>query len=224
MAVEVTDKSGNGIADVQVALSGPVDRSGTTARDGSISFRAIRGGTYRLRFEREGYTTLERELVTRAGSPTSVAVALTAAPVKPSPKLPEPAPVTPPPAPAPRPSSRVVEPRSLSIPDFLDKNLIGGEPQRRTQLGCAEGGTASLLQVRDPLTDQQHADADEVIYVVAGAGVVRMRNQDTRLQPGHFTLVPRGTSYGLRRDGRNPLIVLSVLAGPPCNEGTAANR
>jgi mannose-6-phosphate isomerase-like protein (cupin superfamily) len=225
MTVEATDKSGNGIGDVSVGVNGPVDRSGTTGKDGSIAFRSMRAGTYRLRFEREGFTTLERELVTRAGAPVTVSVALTAAPVKPVPKVPEPAPA---PAPAPPPPvrspSRAVEPRSLSIPDFLDTNLIGGEPQRRTLLGCAEGGTTTLLQVRDPLSDQNHADADLVLYVVAGSGTVRVRNQDTRLQPGHFAMVPRGMSYGLRRDGRNPLIVLSVLAGAPCVESGSAGK
>ncbi|MGH9308055.1 MAG: carboxypeptidase regulatory-like domain-containing protein [Vicinamibacterales bacterium] len=212
LTVEVTDKSGNGLADVRVAAAGPVDRSGETGQNGSIAFRSMRGGTYRLRFEHEGFTTLEREFVMR-NQATTVSVALTAAPVKPAP-APEP-----PPAPEPKPerSTRVVEPRSLSLPDFLDKNLIGGEPQKETLLACAEGGTARLLQVRDPL-DEQHADVDEVLYVVAGGGTVRMRNQDTKMSPGHFALVPRGTPHSLRREGRNPLILLSVLAGSPCDE------
>jgi hypothetical protein len=30
-------------------------------------------------------------------------------------------------------------------------------------------------------------------------------------------VVPRGTSYSFTRSGRNPLIVLAVLAGAPCD-------
>ncbi len=213
LTVEVTDKSGNRLADVHVAAAGPVDRSGDTAETGSLAFRSMRAGTYRLRFEHEGFTTLERELVMRSGQPATVSVALTAAPVKAEP-APEPAPA---PEPKPAPSTRVVEPRTLSLPDFLDKNLIGGEPQKTTLVACAEGGTARLLQVRDPI-DEEHAEVDEILYVVAGGGTVRMRNQDTRMNPGHFALVPRGMPHSLRRDGRNPLIVLSVLAGSPCDE------
>jgi mannose-6-phosphate isomerase-like protein (cupin superfamily) len=48
--------------------------------------------------------------------------------------------------------------------------------------------------------------------------VIRIDGQDTRVEPGHFVLVPRTTSHNLRRDGRNPLILLSVRAGAPCNE------
>ncbi|MGH9372126.1 MAG: cupin domain-containing protein [Vicinamibacterales bacterium] len=222
LTVEATDKSGNSLADVEVGVTGPVDRKGTTEQKGAIVFRSMRSGTYRIRFEREGFVTLERELVIRAGQPASVSVALSAAPVKPV-EAPAPAPSHEP-EPAPR-SQRVVEPRTLSLPDFLDENLIGGEePQKVTLLGCAEGGTVRLLQVRDPLTDQQHADVDEILYVVAGGGVVRIRNQDTKVSPGHFALVPRGIPHGIRRDGRNPLILLSIFAGTPCTETAAPEK
>jgi mannose-6-phosphate isomerase-like protein (cupin superfamily) len=221
VTVEVTDKSGNPVEGVSVGADGPVERSGNTGNDGTIVFRSMRPGNYRLRFEREGFTTLERDIVVRAGQPMSVSAALTAAPVTPSPVVPPPV-SEPPPAPA-KPPARNVDPRSLSIPDFLDKNLIGGgEPQKLTLLGCAEGGTARLLQIRDPLSNEQHADVDEILYVVAGAGVLHIRNQDVRLNPGHFVLVPRGIAHGLRREGRNPLITVSVLAGTPCSDLTAS--
>jgi mannose-6-phosphate isomerase-like protein (cupin superfamily) len=219
LTIEVTDKSGNGIGSVQVSSNGPVDRTGTTGQDGSLAFRSMRAGSYRLRFEREGYVTLERDIVLRDRS-DSVSVALTAAPAKPA------APVTlpSPPAPVPQPpaANRAVEPRSLSIPDFLDTNLIGSEPQKQTQLGCAVGGTARLLQVRDPLTDQRQADGDQMLYVVAGSGVIRVRNQDIKAGPGFFAMIPRGIPYGIRREGRNPIILVSVLAGPTCNETAPA--
>jgi len=221
LTVEVTNKSGNPVADVQVSSAGPADRSGMTGQDGALVLRSMRAGTYRLRFEREGFTTLEREVTIRAGQSSTVSVSLTAAPVKPAP-APLPEPVAPPPAA--KSPARAVEPRFLSIPDFLvsDKNLIGGEPQKTTLIACADGGTARLLQVRDPLSDQQHEDVDELLYVVAGAGVIRMRNQDTKMTPGFFVLVPRGIAHSLRREGRNPLIVVSVFAGSPCNESTPA--
>ncbi|MGH9373050.1 MAG: cupin domain-containing protein [Vicinamibacterales bacterium] len=224
LTVEATDMSGNTLAGVGVTVDGPVDREGETAQNGGLVFRSMRSGAYRLRFERDGFTTLERELVIRAGVPATVSVALTAAPVKPSP-APVPAPALPAPATVPATKSgRTVEPRSLSIPDFLDQNLIGGEPQKTTLLACADGGTTRLLQVREPLTEQQHADVDEVLYVVAGSGVVRIRNQDTRMQPGHFALVPRGMPHSIRREGRNPIILLSILAGSPCTESSPPAR
>src|SRR5689334_3177894 len=83
LSVQVTDKSGNGLSNVAVALAGPVDRTGTTAPEGSVASRSMRAGTYRLRFEHEGFITLEREVVLARG-PADVSVALNPAPaVKP---------------------------------------------------------------------------------------------------------------------------------------------
>ena len=220
LAVRVTDRSGNPLEDVAVAVSGPVERAGSTSEDGGIAFKSLRTGTYRLRFERDGFITLEREVVMRA-QPTDVSVALSAAPAKPAPAAPPPvaAPAPPPPS-----STRVVEPRTLSLTDFLDRNLIGGEPQKTTLLGCVDGGTSRLLQVREPFNDQQHADADEVLYVVAGAGIISVRGRDIKAGPGHFMLIPRGVPHSIRRDGRNPVILLSVLSGSPCHDDAAPNR
>jgi mannose-6-phosphate isomerase-like protein (cupin superfamily) len=220
LSVQVTDRSGNPIGDVAVRVGGPVDRSGSTGQDGALGFRSMRAGTYRLRFEREGFTTLEREVVMR-NQAADVSVALTAAPVKPAPVAPPPQQTPPPPPPR---TPKAVEPHNLSLPDYLDKNLIGSEPVKTSLLACAEGGTAVLLQVRDPLSDRQHAEADELLYVVAGSGILRIRNQDTKMEAGHFALVPRGMTHSLRRNGRTPIVLLSVLAGPACTETTPPVR
>jgi mannose-6-phosphate isomerase-like protein (cupin superfamily) len=45
---------------------------------------------------------------------------------------------------------------------------------------------------------------------------LRLGDRDTQVAAGGFAVVPRGTSYSWTRRGRNPLIVLAVLAGAPC--------
>ena len=214
LAVQVTDKSGNGIANVAVAVSGPVERSGQTAADGSVSFRSMRAGTYRLRFEHERFITLEREVMMTRGA--DVAVALNPAPPKAV------APPPPPPAPVAEPAEqrklRAVEPRQLSIPDFVERNLIGSEPQKTSLLACTDGGGARILQVKEPLSNQTNEAADQLLYVVAGAGVVRVRDQSYKADPGWFVLIPRGVQHSIRREGRNPLIALTVAMGNACTE------
>jgi cupin domain/carboxypeptidase family protein len=215
LAVHATDKSGNGIQGVAVAISGPVERSGLTGGDGSISFRSMRAGTYRLRFEHEKYVTLEREVVLRGAS--EVAVALNPAPVQPV-VAPPPPPQAATPAPEQR-KLRPVEPRALSIPDFVDKNFIrSSEPQKSSLIACTDGGGARILQVKEPLTNQQNDTADQLLYVVAGAGTVRVRDQAYQAEPGWFVLIPRGVQHGIRREGRNPMIALTVALGAPCTE------
>ena len=210
----MTDKSGNGVANVAVGVSGPVERSGTTAADGSVAFRSMRAGTYRLRFEHERFITLERELIMARGS--EVSVSLNPAPPMPvAPPAPAPEPAAPPPD---QRKLRPVDPRTLSIPDFLERNLIGSEPQKTSLLACTDGGTARILQVKEPLNNQQNETADQLLYVVAGAGVVRVREQSYKAEPGWFALIPRGAPHGIRREGRNPLIALTVAMGTTCNE------
>jgi mannose-6-phosphate isomerase-like protein (cupin superfamily) len=214
LTVQVTDKSGNGIGDVAVAASGPVDRSGRTAADGKVAFSAVRGGTYRLRFEHEGYVTLERELVVGPRA-TDVSVALNPAP---KPAAAPPPPVAPPPVQTAPPSNRAVDPRTLSIPDFFERNAIGSEPQKTSLLGCTDGGAARLLQIKDPLTDQVNPDADQVLYIVGGNGTFRVRDQDYKTAAGSFLLIPRGATFSARRVGRNAIVALAVTMGEACTE------
>ena len=64
LAIFVTDPAGNGIGDVKVTAQGPVNKDARTER-GRIVFEDVPAGTYRLRFDREGFISLERELVAR---------------------------------------------------------------------------------------------------------------------------------------------------------------
>ena len=216
MTVQVTDKSGNPISGVAIGVAGPVERTAATGADGTAAFRSMRPGTYRLRFEHERFITLERELTMRAQA-ADVSVSLNPATAKPV----EPV-APPPPAPPPARSTHAVEPRTFSLVDWVEKNLIGSEPIKSSLIACAEGGTATLLQVKDPMPEQTHAENDEIVYVIAGDGFVKIRNQDMRVGPGSFALVPRGVPHSMRRDRRNPLIMLSVLAGSPCMDTTPA--
>lgn len=217
LSVQVTDKSGNGIPNVAIALTGPVERAGTTGADGSLAFRSMRAGTYRLRFERDGFITLERELVMARGA-ADVSVSLNPAPVKPvvTPPPPAPAPVA---QPADR-TLRPVEPRALALVDFIDRNFIGSEPQKISLLACSDGGTARLIQVKEPLANQQDDTADQLLYVVAGGGVVRVKEQSYKAGSGWFIVIPRGAPHSIRREGRNPLIALVVVVGPSCTDST----
>jgi hypothetical protein len=216
LAVQVTDKSGNGIQGVAVGVSGPVERSGMTAADGSISFRGLRGGTYRLRFEHEQYVTLEREVLMRGAS--EVSVALNPAPAKPV------APPPPPPqqATAPPPEQRKlrpVEPRTVSIPDFLEKNFIrSSEPQKSSLIACTDGGSARILQIKEPLNNQQNDVADQLLYIVASPSTVRVKDQTYQVDNGWFALIPRGVPYSIARAGRNPVMAMMVAMGTPCSD------
>src|SRR5947208_110749 len=89
-----------------------------------------------------------------------------------------PPPAQPPPRPAAglsaSPSAPSGPPVTLSIPAFLDKNFIGGrEPLKESVIGCTAAATTRLLQLRDPIAAHAH-DLDEILYIVAGDGAIRV--------------------------------------------------
>jgi mannose-6-phosphate isomerase-like protein (cupin superfamily) len=215
-AISVTDSAGAPLDNVRVIVQGPANREVRT-EFGRIALENLPSGAYRLRFEREGFVTLERELAGRGGAPIDVKVTLTPAPPPPKPAA-APAPVAPPPAPAVK-----ADPVALDILAFLEKkeNYVGRTPAKNSQLGCSGGGTATLMQFNESVTEHAHADADEYLYVVAGTGTVRIGAADQPLAASVFVQIPRTMTHTLTVKGKTPLIVLSIKAGEPCGVGTA---
>ena len=213
LEVTVADPGGMPLQGVNVTASGPLDRDGTTLASGLVRFLNMRGGNYRLRFAHPRFVLLERDVTVRAGQPLSVDVTLSRASEEPeAAEKPE----TPPPAPTPT-SAPAGEPRSVAVVDFVERNFISGrDPVKEDQLGCTASAKTTLLQVREPLPERSLADADEVIYVVAGEGTLRLGSRDVPLSATTLAVVPRGTVRGVTRKGRNPLIFVSVLSGPAC--------
>jgi mannose-6-phosphate isomerase-like protein (cupin superfamily) len=212
--IGVHDQSGAPVPGARVVVSGAASNEATTDANGAASLASMRDGSYRLRFEREGFITLERDVTVRTGQPAEIDVVLDAAPPPPSPPPHEPAPTLQ--------AGMSGPPVTVSIPAFLDKNFIGRDPLKESVFGCTGDSTTRVLQIRDALAPHAHADLDEVIYVVAGDGTVRVGAQSTPIAPGSLSVIPRGVSHALERRGKNPLIVLSMLAGAPCQSGLGA--
>ena len=209
--ITVTDLSGTPLGDARVLLIGSLDRSGSTGSNGTIKFDGLRAGTYRLRFEKEGFVLFEREFEWRAGGPApNLSVAL------------RPADAPPPPPPAPEPAKPAAIPPpgkavTVNLPDFIERNLItNSQPQKVSPISCSGLGNNLLWQVREPWENRQHENADAMLYVVAGEGTLRLGSSDVPVVAGSFTQVPRGTTYSVTRRGRNPLILLATLVGQPC--------
>jgi Carboxypeptidase regulatory-like domain len=212
----ITDGSGRLIENVTVTATGPVDREVKSAASGPTRVEGLRAGTYRVRFAHEKFITFEREIVWRAGTAApELSITLTPAPVVAAPP-PPPAPVA-----APAPATPKLPPpgtaKTVSLPDYIEKNFITNrEPQKESLIGCSGLGQAMLWQVRDPWNGRQHESADGMLYVVGGDGRLKLGEREFTVAAGAFAVVPRGTTYSLSRSGRNPLIVLAVLSGAPC--------
>jgi mannose-6-phosphate isomerase-like protein (cupin superfamily) len=215
MTIQVTSKAGAGLGDVKVSIDGPVTRDAQTDDGGIARFQNVKPGTYRVRFDSPKYVSFEKELTLKPGQSQAFDVSLDDAPAPPAP------PPTPAKAAAPA-LGTPGDPKTMNLADFIEKNLIGREPQKRTALGCSGLLESDLLQVRDPMPEKSHDTYDETLYVVAGQGTIKLAGRETNLEPASFVVVPRGTAYSLSRRGSKPLILLSTYAGEPCSGGGSA--
>jgi mannose-6-phosphate isomerase-like protein (cupin superfamily) len=217
LTIEVTDAKGATIPDVVVRLTGTLAREGSTDGSGQLRFAGMRAGNYRLRFEHEAFTTLERD-VTVATRTVAVDVTLTPAP---PPKVVQAPPPPPPPAPVAGPPGTQ---RTTNVPVFVERNFISNkEGIKESLLGCTGEATSTLLQLREPLAEHAH-DTAEMLYIVAGDATHHVDGRDETLTAGSFSAVPRGMLHSLTRRGRNPVIIISTIAGKACADqsGTQA--
>ena len=208
-AVSVTDPDGKPIPNVLVTMEGPAARTIRT-EGGRIALENLPSGNYLLRFERDGYLTLERELAARGGAPIDVKVTLKPAPPPPAPPPAAPAPVEPT-----RPKIHST-PAVVDVPALIERNWVGRSASKTTQVSCGSDGVSEVIQLTQALTPHDHADSDETVYVVAGEGSGLIGDASHRLKAGVFLFVPRGTRHGFAPSGKNPLIVLSSRPGERC--------
>lgn len=203
-AVLVSDPSGKPVSDVRVNVSGPVSRATRTER-GRVVFEGVPAGDYRFHFEKVGYVTLEREVTGRGARPIDVKVTITPEPLPPI----EPVGALPP---------QVLDAKMvvLDMPAFIEKNYVGKGAGKMTPLGCATGGSGTLMQINEPVAQHAHADADEFIYVIAGEGVARLAGREEALGPAVFLMVPRGMPHTFSAGRKKPLVMMSIRAGEKC--------
>ncbi|MEO8070124.1 MAG: carboxypeptidase regulatory-like domain-containing protein [Acidobacteriota bacterium] len=220
VSIKVTDRTGKALPSAQVTLEGPTGRQGTTNFDGSVTLQNVSPGTYRARIERDGSITLEKELMVRSGTPLTADASLSTAPAPPPAPTPTP---TPTPTPIAPPALAAGDPRAVSIPNLYDSLQSGKDPIQESRLGCSGNTSSKLIIVRgEGIPSVTRPDIDELLYVVAGEGTLKLGDKDQSINAGWFSVVPRGTSHAITRKGRTPILLLSVMSGgEPCPPATA---
>ena len=213
--VLVKDSAGAAISGVRLILSGAATGEFTTGAAGTAIMPDLKDGMYRVRCEHEGFITLEREFTLHSATWNPIDIVLDPAPPPPPPP---PAPTPPPPPPL-APGGPAI---TVSIPDFVDRNFIGREPMKESIIACKPLETVRLLQMREAIAKHVHERVDEVVYVVAGEGAIRIGDESVALRPGSLIVVPHGSGHAFERRGKNPLVVLSTLVGSACEQSKAA--
>jgi mannose-6-phosphate isomerase-like protein (cupin superfamily) len=173
-------------------------------------------GTYRCRITREGFIPLDKEVTIRPGVRITSEGILNVAPAPPPPPAPPPAVTKPAPPTAPTLKPGPASTTSLvDIVPQLEKELRNA-PTAERDLGCSGATASRLIMTRENIAVHDHAEADEMLYVIAGEGSVTIGSKEQAISPAWFSVVPRGMSHSLTKKGRNALLVLSVRSGPVC--------
>lgn len=214
--ITVRDLEGTRLEGVRLTVSGASAGEFTTGGAGTAVVPDLKPGVYRVRAEHEGFVTLEREFTLGTSAWNPIDIVLSEAPPPPAP---EPAPT---PAPAPVAVAPSGPPVAISVPDFIEHNFIGREPLKESIVACKPLETVRLLQVREPVAPHTHDRNDELVYVVAGEGTVRINGEATSVSAGSLVVLPAGSGHAFERRGKNPLVVLSTLTGSACE--TAKER
>jgi carboxypeptidase family protein/cupin domain len=222
--VLVTDRYGKPLPSAHVVVTGVSEREGRTNSAGRIVFTNVQAGSYILRVERDKFIAFEKDFAvsgqsrsTQVFAAISPVSSLAARPSKASASA-RPAVVPASPQSGQTPVNLVGEngtPQIVSVPDLVEKSLIGQRSVKESPIGCSGLTGARLIQVTEPLSDR-HADTEEMLYVVAGEAALAIGEKRQLVKPGGFSIIPRGVPYALVRTGRNPVILLSVLGSQPC--------
>ena len=177
--------------------AGARDTEARTER-GRIVFEDVPAGTYRLRFDRDGFISLEREVVARGGAPIDVKVTLTPRRrprrrQKPKPPAPEPV------AAGCRRGTRDHRPSVVHREELhrtIGRENVGPRMCRDRRRHAHPAARAARR------THTCHGD--EFLYVIAGEGTVREGKDQQPLHAGVLILVPRGVAHAVTVTGRNP--------------------
>jgi len=216
LALTVVTESGATLQGAAVSLRGAVDRQSLAGADGVATLLNIPAGTYRARISRDGYVTFEKEVTIRAGARATSEAALTAAPAAPPPPPPAPK-ETPKPTPSPSDARGPVgSAKVLSLTDLAEQMLADKAPLVEKEIGCSVATASQLILIREALTSHSHADADEMLYILAGDATLKIADKDTQVSAGWFGIVPRGSAHTITKRGRNAPIVLAIRSGHPC--------
>ncbi|HEY6356597.1 MAG TPA: carboxypeptidase regulatory-like domain-containing protein [Vicinamibacterales bacterium] len=217
----VTSQTGALLSGASVRADGPSSRQGSTDVEGDVILTNVAAGTYRCRIQRDGYITLEKELTVKVGARAVAEAVLSPAPPAP----PSPAPAPPPPTTAAQPVLVAGLPVAVSLVDQLADDLIKSKDAvAEHDLGCSGATSAKLIRLHDGLPSQTQADADEMLYVIAGDATLTIGGKDQVVGPGWLGIIPRGTNHALARRGNKTLLVLSIQSGPVCPSPAAGAK
>jgi mannose-6-phosphate isomerase-like protein (cupin superfamily) len=88
---------------------------------------------------------------------------------------------------------------------------LNGTPVAAALIHGDDDVSVSLMKISGPVAMHRHAKSEELVYLVAGEGVLHLANSQRALRAGDLVVVPRNTPHGFTPTGTEPLVILQTF-------------
>lgn len=93
--------------------------------------------------------------------------------------------------------------QAANLPESKPGSGIGS-----ANLHAEEGVSINLLRITAPLAQHRHLESEEIVYVIAGGGVLHLAGGDRAIEAGDFVVIPRNTPHGFTPGGPEATVIL----------------
>ena len=97
----------------------------------------------------------------------------------------------------------------VDLPD--QGHHLEGSPVAAALIHGDDDVSVSLMKLSGPVAMHRHRQSEELVYVVAGEGVLHLANSQRALRAGDLVVVPRNTPHGFTPTGAEPVVILQTF-------------
>jgi mannose-6-phosphate isomerase-like protein (cupin superfamily) len=97
----------------------------------------------------------------------------------------------------------------IDLPDQGQR--LQGNPVAAALIHGDDAVTVNLLKLSGPVAMHRHVQCEEVVYLLAGEGMLHLADSERSLRAGDFVVVPRDTPHGFTPTGSEPTVILQMF-------------
>jgi mannose-6-phosphate isomerase-like protein (cupin superfamily) len=88
---------------------------------------------------------------------------------------------------------------------------LKGDPVTTALIHGDDAVTVNLIKLSGDVAMHRHEECEEVVYLLAGEGMLHLADSQRSLRAGDFVVVPRNTPHGFTPTGPEPTVILQMF-------------
>ena len=103
--------------------------------------------------------------------------------------------------------------RRDSVPAFVapDKAIIRELAASRNSSAKKQSLAEATIAVGDSVTEHYHKVTEEFYYILSGAGLMKINDEEEQVSPGDTVIILPGMRHKITNNGTVPLVLLAVV-------------